>query len=770
MDSFYFYLATFLDGNYRWLICGTFFFFALFGFTPFFESSEEKPNAADGLLIVVRKMGVAFLIIGGVIVPIIVITLTPSSQRGFLTRIESIVEVTVYLSLIFFIIGVLIRLVIFRYGKTYWSSWLRKYRFNVSGDKESDIRDVIGKIKTKDFIPSKYYDFSKGVFVGLNKDGVPQYIELNQFLETHSEIIGPTRTGKGVLLGCFAEQLIAMGNTFFMQDPKGDKFLPHIMKEAAEEAGAKFVYCDLNEYGLGAWAPFEGGTAREQRTRLMWALGMKETGSDADFYKLDEKKTLDLILAGNAWSPTHLLNALKERINIGADFKNAVRLLELVEPLTVAEPTGKKVHQTMKKKLGDNHVSCVALKALFEKEGGKVNWGTKLPYKFWISKLSGNPDLQSAIKQLSIFSKETEVLPIKNIISSLSKGGEQEKELSTILRRIHSKLNTDGWSITKLMDVLSADEKDDQAKRALSSLNEMAQISTFTPAKGKGIDWEKILSSETQHVIYIKGNIDDDLIRKMQRLLIIQLGQLTVRLESEGRRKNHVTQIIDEVAFLTSMELSNSLSTIGGSRCNLLLAYQAPSQLRMVSDQSVDGEAVEESIHTNCQNKIIYRVTEPKTAEWASEQTGTIWKTVKRMEKTSTDDMGSETWDNQASYNKVEENYITENVFKGLVQKVGVLITPGQFPSIIYTSFVPTKMKTDFKSDEYMSQSALFDEEEEDEVIGEQIEDKESVSEPLNNTDSISVKRKESVSVTEEESSFSEEVDIFGDIDFPTKD
>lgn len=587
-----------IEHHYYWVGLLTFTFGGLFSFTPLFVAESDDKGMPVYVVCLFRRTAWIVITLYMLLVPIVASVITallgnaPAGSEIYSLILSIVVNTTIGCTGIYGA-GWVFRFFIVRRIKTWRSHILRRLRFNVSGDKESDIRDVIGKLEKTIYNPRKYYK-DDAYFVGLNVRSEPQYIPRDQFEETHTEIIGPTRTGKGVVAGCIQEQSIYFGNSVIMHDPKGDKFLPHILKAAAEKMGANFLYFNLNDGMLGQWHPFKGGTSRESRTRLMWALGMKETGSDADFYKLGEKKDIDKLLKSRSWTISDLLK-----------------------------------------------------------------------------KLSSSPE-------------------------------------------------------------------DRQAKRAISSLTEMTFVDTFNPKSGRGVDWEHILSTEQQQVIYIAGSLDDELITKMHRLLLIELNQYIIRLQKEGQRKRHITQFVDEVAFLTSMELSNALATIAGYNCNLVLAYQATAQLRNIADQNVDKDAVVVSFHTNCQNKIIYRMPEPEEAEWASLQTGEVFKTVKRMEKTEIDETGAETWGDGA-YNKVAEQLITPNVFIGLPQMVGVLIVPNQLASIVCTSFVPTQLETDFSKLPYKLEEQGPEEKEEDNTD----KDKSKVEAKKQTTNTVPAKKAE---------------------------
>jgi len=356
-------------------------------------------------------------------------------------------------------------------------------------------------------------------------------------------------------MGGIADQCINLGNTFIMIDPKKDKFLPHILKEAADSNDIPFYYLDLNDAGKGSYAPFEGGIVRDRRSRLLIALGLQETGGESDFYKLGERKDIDTIL------------------------------------------------------------------------------------------------------------KET------------------------------------GSSIKGLIHELQKEQEDKQAKRALAALKEIAEISTFTPRKGRGISVEEILKEKC--VLYVRGSLTDDVIIKMQKSFIMELTQEAMRLEEEGVRTTHATVLADEVKFLVSDQLAKALSTIAGFNCNMILAYQSPTQLENLYDVNMNGEAIATEIRINCQTKIIHRMADDKLAEWAAGQTGEAWKTVVKAEKTMVNNMGGERWGEERMIHKQDDFYIPKNVFISLPQMVGVLICPGMLSKVMFTSFVRVEMYTDFKSDEY---------------------------------------------------------------------
>lgn len=186
--------------------------------------------------------------------------------------------------------GLMIRFIFNRYCLTFFSKIYRGIRKSQIKDKVSNIIDESKKYKPKSFVPKKYYSHDS-LTIGIDKKNKPVSIPWDTWKENMMQIIGPTGFGKGVILGCIADQVIENGQTVFSINPKRDKFLPYIMHNAAKRNGRKFYYVSLREGELGSWGPFMGGDSEDAFTRLMMAFKLELTGEPkTDFYKRQEIK------------------------------------------------------------------------------------------------------------------------------------------------------------------------------------------------------------------------------------------------------------------------------------------------------------------------------------------------------------------------------------------------------------------------------------------------------------------------------------------------
>lgn len=214
-----------------------------------------------------------------------------------------------YLMPIAAFLGFSIQFIFKRYLLTAYSGILRKLRNNQTKDKQSDIRNDSGNTEAKTFTPSKQYKKGK-VFLGLGEDNKPLYVPQDTWYETNMQVIGPTRYGKGVQIGGLMDQAIKRGDCVFYIDPKKDKFAPHVMYQAAKEAGKKFYYVDLNDHETSKWAPFSGGSPIDAFSRFETAFGLELTGDPGtDYYKTQELKE-----ARRAFDKTSSLEGIKSLI------------------------------------------------------------------------------------------------------------------------------------------------------------------------------------------------------------------------------------------------------------------------------------------------------------------------------------------------------------------------------------------------------------------------------------------------------------------------
>ena len=178
-----------------------------------------------------------------------------------------------------------------------FSAFKRRWRVRQTGETPTDIRNEKGRFTQKRYKPSDYY--KPGYFFwGLDENNEPIYDLMSVWLSRHFRYVGPTQTGKGVEIGVALDQVIRAGVCTWFIDPKPDKHAKKIMLKACKESGRRFVELDLRGGKKGAYEPFSGGEIRHAMDRLIYFLGLRDTGEQADFYKSIERsiitKALDM--------------------------------------------------------------------------------------------------------------------------------------------------------------------------------------------------------------------------------------------------------------------------------------------------------------------------------------------------------------------------------------------------------------------------------------------------------------------------------------------
>lgn len=210
--------------------------------------------------------------------------------------------------------GVVLVWLTIRYGSPYVE--MIKHYFtktsSVERNRKTDIRQIGVHLPNAQntYSPEKYFNTKRGIFFGLNEQKQPVYITWDKWRKSHVDVIGTTGSGKGVAAGTLLTQAVAAGECVVIVDPKNDEFLPHVMHKAAQEADVPYLYIDL-QAEAPQWNPIEYKNATEIEELLSAGFSLGEKGTDADFYRLDDRRAAR-IFANIAYNQeTTLLDTLR---------------------------------------------------------------------------------------------------------------------------------------------------------------------------------------------------------------------------------------------------------------------------------------------------------------------------------------------------------------------------------------------------------------------------------------------------------------------------
>ncbi len=143
-----------------------------------------------------------------------------------------------------------------------------------------------------DYNPHKFINLKKGVFIGLDERVKPIYLLLDDWYKRHFLIVGATRAGKGVAMQGLGVQSLMLGETVVFLDPKGDQYMPHILKAQCGKQGIPYHYINLtkDEPQINLIADF---SSRDLKNCLVEAFSQREMGAESDVYRKNEQEFLE---------------------------------------------------------------------------------------------------------------------------------------------------------------------------------------------------------------------------------------------------------------------------------------------------------------------------------------------------------------------------------------------------------------------------------------------------------------------------------------------
>lgn len=182
-----------------------------------------------------------------------------------------------------------------RYLEPQFRSWLHAGTRRASRDQTlTDVRTIKKQLPTP-----KKYDLciqidqarkSDSMFLGVDEQQKAVLVDRKAWKSAHTHVMGPTGTGKGVLLGVAMTQAIRYGDALYFMDPKLDKWGASVIAAACESDGKPFAYLNLRDAVTAQCNPLLGITPSELEELLISAFGLSEKGTDADHYRKSDRQ------------------------------------------------------------------------------------------------------------------------------------------------------------------------------------------------------------------------------------------------------------------------------------------------------------------------------------------------------------------------------------------------------------------------------------------------------------------------------------------------
>lgn len=123
--------------------------------------------------------------------------------------------------------------------------------------------------------------------------------------------------------------------------------------------------------------------------------------------------------------------------------------------------------------------------------------------------------------------------------------------------------------------------------------------------------------------IYVQSGLDEDAEKIAQRMILIRVIQIASSRSRLNLTPRTVCVIADEVRFQISRPLLNLLSAGRDKGLRAILAFQSMVDLR-AGEIDMSPDVVEGIVLENTPIKHIYRLEDPRTAQWLAEKSGQV--------------------------------------------------------------------------------------------------------------------------------------------------
>lgn len=158
------------------------------------------------------------------------------------------------------------------------------------------------------------------------------------------------------------------------------------------------------------------------------------------------------------------------------------------------------------------------------------------------------------------------------------------------------------------------------AEKFAGKMRELAETPSINAISG-GVNLAEIVASGG--VCYIVGSMDDDIVKTVQRMLLVRFLQLAARRDRIAGPLRPICVILDELKYHISRPALEGLGAARDKGVHLVLAHQSLGDLEDCP-ADINPKAVVDAVVENCRIKVCYKVMNPKTAEWLAEMSGTI--------------------------------------------------------------------------------------------------------------------------------------------------
>ncbi|RBV87881.1 MFS transporter [Escherichia coli] len=274
---------------------------------------------------------------------------------------------------------------------------------------------------------------------------------------------------------------------------------------------------------------------------------------------------------------------------------------------------------------------------------------------------------------------------------SLSKKGEAADFYRIADRRAARNVAAIHKTGMTLYDLFNDDNVKSIGEDAPAFLGELEEIALVNSVNAKnGFSLKEIF--DNGGCCYIIGSTRNQKIISAQRMILTRLIQIAETRDRINTTPRVVAIFLDELKYHISRPTMEGLGTSRDKSVHIFMAFQAIDDLRDCPSD-LNGDSVIGAVIENAKFKLIYKIQNPETAEWAAKMTGSIL-VDDEMRKVRTDLSLTEKVDTDRMIRQAESYYVDSNMFLNLPERVGFVFTSKDLPKATKMSHIPANKET----------------------------------------------------------------------------
>jgi hypothetical protein len=213
-----------------------------------------------------------------------------------------------------------------------------------------------------------------------------------------------------------------------------------------------------------------------------------------------------------------------------------------------------------------------------------------------------------------------------------------------------------------------------QSEGLMTQLEEIGELSAIQTCEG--IDLVEFIKSGG--CLLIQGSTRDESVITLLNILLVRIIQIA---ENRADKNRHVSIFCDELKYLLTFVLVNTLGTARDKNINFILAHQTLADLE-VTNAGFSPQAVKNAILSLTPIKWIYKCSDYDTAKWVSELCGTKTGVEEVIESTS-NSLASENLSLSRRFHTTEIPNVHTNVIQNLPKFCAVCIGATDSGSVV---------------------------------------------------------------------------------------